>query len=142
MISCKPLGVANISNAALFRTIELVQPTLLIDEADTFLRDNDDLRGALNAGHKRGGQVIRCVGDDADPRRLCQRSGLLVSNMLRLRSRPFKQLAGYRARWLSGAYGESAVPRRERVGTCEIEGGGSSGVRRDRGNIVLLMGRS
>jgi Protein of unknown function (DUF3631) len=68
MISCKPLGVANISNAALFRTIELVQPTLLIDEADTFLRDNDDLRGALNAGHKRGGQVIRCVGDDADPR--------------------------------------------------------------------------
>jgi hypothetical protein len=74
--------------------------------------------------------------------RLCQRSGLLVSNMLRLRSLPFKQLAGYRARWLSGAYGESAVPRRERVGTCEIEGGGSSGVRRDRGNIVLLMGRS
>jgi putative DNA primase/helicase len=40
----------------------------LIDEADTFLSDNEDLRGILNAGHKRGGQVIRCVGDDAEPR--------------------------------------------------------------------------
>ena len=28
------------------------------------------------------------------------------------------------------------------VGTCEIESEGSSGVRRGRGNIVLLMGHS
>jgi hypothetical protein len=28
------------------------------------------------------------------------------------------------------------------VGTCEIESKGGSGVRRGRGNIVLLMGRS
>jgi hypothetical protein len=54
----------------------------------------------------------------------------------------FKQLPEYEARWRSGAYSESAVQRRERVGTCEIGSGGSSGVRRDRGNIVLLMGRS
>jgi hypothetical protein len=31
--------------------------------------NNDELRGAVNAGHKRGGQMIRCVGDDAEPRR-------------------------------------------------------------------------
>jgi len=51
-----------------FRTIEATSPTLLIDEADTFLRNNEELRGVLNAGHKRGGQVVRCVGDDAEPR--------------------------------------------------------------------------
>ncbi len=67
-LACCPLTTANITAAALFRTIELAKPTLLIDEADTFLKDNEDLRGAINAGHKRGGQVIRCVGDDAEPR--------------------------------------------------------------------------
>jgi putative DNA primase/helicase len=68
LVVCASLPTANITAAALFRTIELTAPTLLIDEADTFLRGNEDLRGALNAGHKRGGQVIRCVGDDAEPR--------------------------------------------------------------------------
>lgn len=68
LVCCKPLPTANVTAAAVFRTIEAAGPTLLIDEADTFLRDSEDLRGILNAGHKRGGQVIRCVGDDAEPR--------------------------------------------------------------------------
>lgn len=68
LLVCAPVTTANVTAAALFRTIELAAPTLLIDEADTFLRENEDLRGAINAGHKRGGQVIRCVGDDAEPR--------------------------------------------------------------------------
>jgi hypothetical protein len=68
LVSCKPLPTANVTAAAVFRTIEAASPTLLIDEADTFLRDNEDLRNIMNAGHKRGGQVIRCVGDDAEPR--------------------------------------------------------------------------
>ena len=38
----------------------------------------------------------------------CRRSSLLVSDVLGLWSLPFKQLPGYRARRLSGAYGESA----------------------------------
>jgi hypothetical protein len=62
------LLTANVTAAAVFRTVEAAGPTLLFDEADTFLRDSEDLRGILNAGHKRGGQVIRCVGDDAEPR--------------------------------------------------------------------------
>jgi hypothetical protein len=41
---------------------------LLIDEADTFLRDNEELRGVLNQGHRKGGQVIRTAGDDYEPR--------------------------------------------------------------------------
>ena len=64
----KPLAAANITAAALFRTIELARPTFLIDEADTYLIDNEELRGIINSGHVRGGQVIRLVGDDHDPR--------------------------------------------------------------------------
>ena len=65
----RPLPAANITAAATFRTIEVAQPTLLIDEADTFLGDNEDLRGVLNSGHKRGGSVVRLVGDKHEPRR-------------------------------------------------------------------------
>jgi hypothetical protein len=47
----KPVSTANVSPSALFRVIEELQPTLLIDEGDTFLRNNDELRGILNAGY-------------------------------------------------------------------------------------------
>ena len=68
LVACKPISTANITTAAVFRTIELASPTLLVDEADTFLARNEDLRGILNSGHKRGGTVIRCVGEDLEPR--------------------------------------------------------------------------
>ena len=64
----RPLPTSNATTAAIFRTIERAKPTLLIDEADTFLKDNEELRGILNAGHRRGGQIIRTVGDDYEPR--------------------------------------------------------------------------
>jgi hypothetical protein len=64
----RPLPAANTTAAAIFRVVEGFRPTLLIDEADTFLRDNDELRGVLNAGHRRGGTVLRTVGDDHEPR--------------------------------------------------------------------------
>lgn len=81
---CLPLATANISTAALFRTVELTAPALLIDEADTFLRDNEELRGAINAGHKQGGQVIRCVGDDAEPRAFVVFSPVAIAAIGRL----------------------------------------------------------
>jgi hypothetical protein len=59
---------ANISPAAVFRVVEAARPTLLIDEADTFLRENDELRGILNSGHRKGATVIRTVGDNHEPR--------------------------------------------------------------------------
>ena|ERR1051326_1409673 len=49
----RPVAAANISSSAFFRVIEEMKPTLLIDEADTFLRGNDELRGILNAGYTR-----------------------------------------------------------------------------------------
>lgn len=65
----KPLPAANITSAALFRVVEAAKPTLLIDEADTFLRDSDELRGILNSGHDREtAYVLRVVGDDHEPR--------------------------------------------------------------------------
>ncbi len=63
-------SASNITAAALFRAVEKWQPTLLIDEADTFLRDSDELRGVLNSGHQRANAyVIRTTGDDHEPRR-------------------------------------------------------------------------
>jgi putative DNA primase/helicase len=53
---------SNITAAALFRYIEAVRPTLLIDEADAFVKDNEQLRGILNSGHtKVAAQIIRTV---------------------------------------------------------------------------------
>jgi putative DNA primase/helicase len=49
----RPIVAANISSPAFFRVIEETQPTLLIDEADTLLRGNDELRGILNSGYTR-----------------------------------------------------------------------------------------
>ena len=46
----------SISTAVLFRVVDQYHPTMLIDEVDSFLRDNEELRGALNAGHSRMGK--------------------------------------------------------------------------------------
>jgi putative DNA primase/helicase len=63
----RPLPTASVTPAAIFRVVEAVRPTLLIDEADTFLYDNDELRGVLN-GNRKGSTVLRTVGDDHEPR--------------------------------------------------------------------------
>jgi putative DNA primase/helicase len=64
----RPLSTSNATVAAVFRVVATAAPTLLIDEADTFLKENDELRGILNSGNKKGGQVVRTVGDDYEPR--------------------------------------------------------------------------
>jgi putative DNA primase/helicase len=53
---------SNISPSALFRYVEDIRPTLLIDEADSFMKDNEELRGILDSGHtKAAAHVIRNV---------------------------------------------------------------------------------
>jgi hypothetical protein len=64
----RPLETANASAAAVFRVVEKKRPTLLMDEGDTFIPEKEELRGILNSGHRRGGSVIRTVGDDFEPR--------------------------------------------------------------------------
>jgi putative DNA primase/helicase len=53
---------SNISPAAIYRYIEQDRPTLLIDEADTFVNGGDEIRGILDSGHtKASAYVIRNV---------------------------------------------------------------------------------
>lgn len=66
----RPIPVSNITPAALFRTIDAMQPTLLIDEADTFMNSNEELRGVINSGHTRdSAYTIRLVGTEHTPKR-------------------------------------------------------------------------
>jgi len=59
---------SNITAAGVFRTIEKWKPTLLLDETDTFLKGNEEMRGVLDSGHTRDtAYVIRMVGDNHDP---------------------------------------------------------------------------
>jgi putative DNA primase/helicase len=63
---------ANITASSLFRYIEDTRPTLLIDEADSFIKDNEELRGVLNSGHtKVAANIIRNVevNGEHQPRR-------------------------------------------------------------------------
>ncbi len=64
----RPLATENLSVAVLFRIVESSKPTLLADECDAWLRDNEELRGMLNAGHRRGGQALRCEGEGNEVR--------------------------------------------------------------------------
>jgi hypothetical protein len=70
MLVPKPLPASNLTPATVFRTIERYQPTLLVDEADTFLPLRQELIGILNSGHCRfGASVPRLVpsGDSYEP---------------------------------------------------------------------------
>jgi len=64
----KPLATENLSSAVLFRVVELHKPTLLADECDGWLTEDQELLSLLNAGHRRGGQAIRCEGDEHEVR--------------------------------------------------------------------------
>lgn len=81
-LSYRPLAASNISPAALFRCIESWQPTLLLDETDTFLKENEELRGVINSGHSRdNAYVIRTVGDDHTPKRFSTWSAKALSGI-------------------------------------------------------------
>lgn len=64
-----PLRSSSTTTAVLFRLIESEEPpTILIDEADALWAErgaNEELRALLNAGHRRGSDVHRMVGEGA-----------------------------------------------------------------------------
>jgi hypothetical protein len=65
----RPLPASNITAASLFRAIEKYKPTLLLDEADTFLHNNDEMKGIINSGYRSSSSyVVRTVGDDFEPK--------------------------------------------------------------------------
>ena len=65
----RPVHSVNVTPAYLFRKVsdEEGAPTVLFDEVDTIFgsgprgRENEDIRGLLNAGHRRGASAGRCV---------------------------------------------------------------------------------
>ena len=71
-LSPRATQASGISPSVLFRMIEAYHPTLFIDEIETVLKDNDELRGLINAGHTRDSAYVwRSVskGDDFEPKR-------------------------------------------------------------------------
>jgi len=72
LMALRPLLVADISEAALFRSIKddgRGRATVLIDEADSIFtpkNPHDALRAILNAGHERGSLVRRMVGEGSN----------------------------------------------------------------------------
>jgi hypothetical protein len=62
----KSLISSNMTSATIYRLIDKWQPTLIIDEADTFVANSaSDMTGIINSGHGRNrANVSRCVGDN------------------------------------------------------------------------------
>ena len=63
----RPVEAINATPAYLFRKVSSPEglPTILYDEIDTLFgpkaKDNEEIRGILNAGHRRGAMAGRCV---------------------------------------------------------------------------------
>ncbi|HET9256859.1 MAG TPA: DUF3631 domain-containing protein [Pseudonocardiaceae bacterium] len=64
-----PMHAVNATPAALFRAVKDLasRPTILFDEIDTVFgpkaKENEEIRGLFNAGHRRGAVAYRCVGE-------------------------------------------------------------------------------
>ncbi|MFF0062666.1 DUF3631 domain-containing protein [Streptomyces sp. NPDC005279] len=67
------MAAVDASPSALFRAVSGIEgerPTIIFDEIDTVFGpkagENEQLRGFLNAGHRRGRLMYRCVGDGSN----------------------------------------------------------------------------
>lgn len=62
----RALQAARVTPAAIYRAVSAHAPTMLIDEADSFLPGREDLRGILNSGHvKNSAYVVLTVKGEA-----------------------------------------------------------------------------
>ena len=70
----RPIHTVNVTSAYIFRKVGdfVGLPTLLYDEIDSIFgpkaKENEELRGLLNAGHRKGAVVGRCVRVGGDIR--------------------------------------------------------------------------
>ena len=66
-LSNRPVPAGNISAAAIYRTIKDIAPTMALDEADTYLKENEEMRGVIDSGHEREfAWVIRTAMEGED----------------------------------------------------------------------------
>jgi len=68
LLVAKPLKTESVTPPALFRTVEMARPTMLLDECNALLDDNAELVALLNSGFECNGMVVRTVGDNFEPR--------------------------------------------------------------------------
>lgn len=61
-LTFRPMTSANLTAAVLFRTVDTWSPTLLVDEADTFLVNSVELNGVINSGHTRETAYVHRIG--------------------------------------------------------------------------------
>ena len=81
-LALRAVTTANATPASIFRLIEDVKPTLLIDEADTFLEAMTEGRGIINSGHvKTSAYVIRNVGEDFKTKRFSTWAPMLIAQI-------------------------------------------------------------
>jgi uncharacterized protein DUF3631 len=64
----RPVQTEDLTVAVLFRLMAARKPTVLADEYDGWLKDDEELRVMFNAGHRRGGQAFRCEGENHEVR--------------------------------------------------------------------------
>jgi hypothetical protein len=62
----RPLRASSVTPSIVFRVIQQHRPTFLLDEADTFFKDDEALRGVLDSGYEAGDVFMRnvSVGDN------------------------------------------------------------------------------
>jgi Protein of unknown function (DUF3631)/Domain of unknown function (DUF3854) len=76
LLVANPLKTDGASPAAIYRAVDRFHPTLLIDESETSMgkRANSEmaeaLRGVINSGFRRGGNIVRCIGKTHEPTKL------------------------------------------------------------------------
>ncbi|MCH6554964.1 MAG: DUF3631 domain-containing protein [Acidobacteria bacterium] len=72
LLCAEPLRAANLSEAVLFRLVEKMSPTLIIDEAEPLGNKKSERAQAivslLNAGHRKGSKSYRCYGPGHEPK--------------------------------------------------------------------------
>jgi putative DNA primase/helicase len=64
----RPILTENLTTAVLFRLVDAQHPVILADEYDSWITNNEELRGLLNAGHRQGAMVYRCEGESNEVR--------------------------------------------------------------------------
>jgi hypothetical protein len=62
-VTRRPKRAGSISPPSLFRAVEQIQPTILLDETEKYVEHGGDLHGLLNEGHCRGATVLRVLGE-------------------------------------------------------------------------------
>ena len=49
----RPVTASSMTTAVLFRLIDSINPTLILDEVETFMDASEEMRGIINAGHSK-----------------------------------------------------------------------------------------